>query len=108
MITMIKTSLITILFVMATIISIAQPLSHFEVDLSKATNGIDVPVSVSLDKLKISTGSSFSLVEIKGGKTLPVAFQVNKEEKTISWIIRQNGGQEKKHRYQVVKSAPGK
>ena len=83
---MVKKNLITILFVMATIISIAQPLSHFEVDLSKATNGIDVPVSVSLDKLKISTTSSFSLVEIKGDKTLPVPFQVNKEENhPVQW-----------------------
>jgi hypothetical protein len=93
---------------MASIISTAQPLSHFEVDLSKATNGIDVPVSISLAKLKINPAASLSLIEIKNGKKIPVPIQINKEEKTISWIIRQNGEQEKKHSYQLLKAAPGK
>jgi len=93
---------------MASIIGTAQPLSHFEVDLSKATNGIDVPASISLAKLKINSAASLSLIEIKNGKKIPVPFQINKEEKTINWIIRQNGEQEKKHSYQLLKTAPGK
>ncbi|HEY6504990.1 MAG TPA: PmoA family protein [Chitinophagaceae bacterium] len=105
---MIRTFLVTILFIMTSIISTAQTLARFEVDLSKATNGIDVPVSISLDDLKINPAASYSLVEVKGKKKTPVPFQLNKAEASISWMIRQSGKQEKKHSYQLLKSAPGK
>jgi hypothetical protein len=105
---MIRFILPAISFVMISIISTAQTLASFKIDLSKETNGMDVPVSISLAELKISPAASFSLAEVKGNKKIPVPYQLNKEEKTISWMVRQSGEHEKKYFYQVIKSAPGK
>lgn len=108
MIAMIKTFLITILLVMVSLIGATQTLASFEIDLSKATNGIDVPVSAELDKWKIDPSTTFSLVEIKKNKKIAIPYQLNKAGNTLSWIIRQSGKEEKKYFYQLQKSAPGK
>jgi len=108
MIFAIRTSLATISFVKISMISGAQTLASFEVDLAKATNGIDVPASISLPALKISPSSSFTLVEIKENKQVQLPFQINKSDNSITWMIRQKGEERNKHFYQVIKSAPGK
>lgn len=93
---------------MTSIIGATQTLASFEVDLSKATNGIDVPVIMDLAKLKISPSATFSLIEVKSNKKIPTPYQLNKAYKTISWIIPQSGEEGKKYFYQLQKSAPAK
>ncbi len=60
---------------MASIMGAAQTLASFEIDLSKATNGIDVPVSISLAELKISSTTLFSLAEVIDNKKVSVPFR---------------------------------
>src|SRR5688572_13780653 len=108
MIFAIRTFLVTMLLVMASMISDAQTLAGFEVDLAKATNGIDVPASIKLSELKISPSASFTLAEIKENKQVQVPYQINKTDNTISWMIPQTGEDRKKHFYQLIKSPPGK
>ena len=108
MINAIRISLATISLVMACLISNAQTLASFEVELAKATNGIDVPASISLSELKNSPSTSFTLAEIKDNKQVQVPYQINKTDNTISWMIPQNGENRKKHFYQLIKSPPGK
>ncbi|MEI9806924.1 MAG: hypothetical protein WDO16_03015 [Bacteroidota bacterium] len=67
--------MITISFAMASIMGAAQTLASFEIDLSKATNGIDVPVSISLAELKISSTTLFSLAEVIDNKKVSVPFR---------------------------------
>jgi hypothetical protein len=93
---------------MSSIISSAQMLSGFEVALPKETNGIDVPLTINLADLKMDPSASFSLEEVRENKKIPVPFQLNKEENTLNFIVKQPGEQEKKRRYQLVKKAPGK
>jgi hypothetical protein len=100
--------LATILYAVTSIIASAQTLASFEIHLSKASNGIDVPVNQSLSGLTINPAASFSLAEVKGNKNKSIPFQINKDGKTINWIIRQGEEQDKKYNYQLLKLAPGK
>ncbi|HLG40959.1 MAG TPA: PmoA family protein [Chitinophagaceae bacterium] len=93
---------------MTSIISTAQTLAGFQIDLTKPVNGIDIPVIMSLTDLKVSPSVSFSLVEVQGNKKIHIPFQVNKNEKTISWLVKQTTENEKKKSYQLIKAAPEK
>jgi hypothetical protein len=94
---------------MASFISSAQTIASFEVVLPTAANGIDVPVSYNLDEITFTADSAISLVEIIDNKKVPVPFQLAQgNERMISWIIKQDSKEQKKHRYQLVKAAPNK
>jgi len=54
----------------------AQKIATFDVDLSKATNGLEVPVSTDLDAITFLSDSALNLVEVKGNKRNPVPFQI--------------------------------
>jgi len=105
---MIRIPVIITVFAALSMACKAQTLASFEIDLSKATNGIDVPVTMDIAKFKINPSAVFSLIEVHDNKKIMVPYQLNKVEQTISWMIRQNGQETKKHFYQLQKSAPGK
>jgi hypothetical protein len=100
---MIRFLLIAILFIMNPITGAAQVTGRFVIDLPTATNGIDVPVSISLAELKINPANPFSLSEITGDKKIPVAFQLNEEQNTITWRVEKTQSQDNKRYYQVEK-----
>ncbi|HEY3405457.1 MAG TPA: PmoA family protein [Ohtaekwangia sp.] len=84
----------------------AQTIATFEIDLTKSSGGIDVPVSIVLDNVSFVSDSSLTLVEVQGGKTSSIPFQIRQgEQRTLHWIAK-TGAQ--KRTYQLVKSAPGK
>ncbi len=94
---MVRISLIITVFAALSMVCKAQTLASFEIDLSKATNGIDVPVTMGITKFKIDPYAVFSLIEVKDNKKTVVPYQLNTVDKTISWMIRQSGPETKKH-----------
>lgn len=105
---MIKYVWIAFLFLWSGFACLAQEMRSFEVNLPITTNQIGVPVNVRVDKYSTGSSSSLSLVEINGNKKTPIPFQVSTgDEKTLSWMIRQDG-ERKKYTYQLIKSVPKK
>jgi len=84
----------------------AQKIATFEVDLSTANNGIEVPVSVSLKGITSLPAKSLSLVRLDGTKKTPVPFQVTTaKEAMLSWLAKPVDG-ETKQTYQLSKGGP--
>jgi hypothetical protein len=75
------------------------------VDLPVPTNGIEVPVSIDLDKITNLADSSLSLLLMKGSERIPVPFQISgAKQHRLHWIVKSDGDkkivfeiQKKKH-----------
>src|SRR5687767_8254332 len=66
----------------------AQTVAIFEVSLDRETSGLNVPVKVNLEAVTFLPDSALSLVEVKGGKRTPVAFQIDQGvSREIYWVI---------------------
>ena len=99
-------NLVISFFMVTTGIASAQTIATFEVDLSKSTGGLDVPVSVSLDNISFVSDTLLSLTEVNSGKISPIPFQIHEgEQRTLHWIAKAGTS---KRTYQLVKSIPGK
>lgn len=91
---------------MPAIIGSAQTVARFEVNLPRSTNDLDVPVSVSLkDIASLPDASSLSLVRMEAGKEVSYAFQINKENKTLTWLVKANKAE--KTVFQLIKVKAG-
>jgi len=86
--------------------SAAQTLASFDVTLPKPTAGVYVPAHVNLDEMSFVKDSSLSLIELIGGRRVPVATQIKPgEPRTMFWLIHDDG-RSSVHHYQLVKAAP--
>lgn len=83
----------------------AQKISNLEVILDKSTEGLEIPVSVSLDDITLLPDSVISLTEVNGASRNPVAFQVEAgNPRILHWIVIPYGNKPgEKHTYEVVK-----
>jgi len=89
--------------------SYSQKIATLEVDLTKATSGLDIPVSMNLDDVTYLTDSLLNLLEVKGSQRSPVPFQIEDgTSRTMSWIVKTDAGAPQKHTYELVKGKPGK
>src|SRR4051812_46147155 len=85
----------------------AQKIATFEVDISRATSGIDMPVSLNLDPVTIETDSLLSLALIDGSKRTPVAFQVSGgTTRMIHWTVPADKLRGKKLSFELSKGKP--
>ncbi|MDP4261450.1 MAG: PmoA family protein [Bacteroidota bacterium] len=101
--------LFIISFLMTSVIGSAQTIASFEVKLTQATNGLEIPASINLDEITYIADSSLSLVEIQGNKKIPVPFQVVQgEQRTLHWLIETKNNTASKRKYELVKAVPGK
>ena len=104
---MTKILLTLFVFFMSTLSSSAQTIADFVVDLSKETNGIDVPVTIDLNQFHIPPGTNFNLAMDLGEKRVWVPSQLQKESNTLSFIIaRDKKNDEKIIRFVLVKDWP--
>lgn len=72
--------------------AIAQPIANFGVKLDKASNAIDVPVSIRLDDLTFLADSSLALFEVQGKNLVPVPFQITQDhERVMHWTVQPKG-----------------
>ncbi|MET0394592.1 MAG: PmoA family protein, partial [Chitinophagaceae bacterium] len=68
--------------------------------------GLDIPVSIDLDKITVLSDSALALVEVKGNATIPVPFQVKQgERRELTWPVTNNGHLSGKRVYQLVHAA---
>lgn len=99
-----KKNIFLITFFTICIISSAQKIATFELQLPFATNGLDVPVSINLDEVTFIADSSLSLMEVRGNKSVPVPFQVSEEQhRILSWLVNTKNDQQKKRIFQLIK-----
>lgn len=105
---MIRSFLSTVVLYITCTSSYAQPIASFEVPLSKAVNGIEIPVSINLDEITFMPDSTLSLIEIQGNKKIPTAFQISQgKQRNLSWLVIPGNETVKKRTYQLMKGTPG-
>jgi hypothetical protein len=100
---MIRSLIFLLSFTMATN-STAQTLATLEVELPVATHGINVPVRVDLDNITFQPHAALVLFEVKGGRKIPVAFQVDQDDQRwLYWMIRTDVDPSKKRVFVLEK-----
>jgi hypothetical protein len=104
-----KKYLVILLFFQIAVSIHAQTIASFEINLSKATNGLDIPTSISLDEITFLPDSTLSLLAVQGTKKTAVPFQiVHGEKRMLHWLAKPGNAQQQKQVYQLVKNEPGK
>jgi len=84
--------------------SYSQKIASFEVELSKATFGLDIPVSINLDDVTYVSDSVLNLLEVKGDKKTAVPFQIEQgDTRKLYWIVKTEAGSAGKHIFELVK-----
>lgn len=95
-------------FVISSIVGSAQKIADFKIPLSNASNGLAIPISYQLNGVTELTAESLSLIEIKGNKKTPVAFQITDgKNRKISWMATPIDN-ETMLSYQLLKGIPKK
>ncbi len=81
-----------------------QKIATLEVKLTKPTFGLDIPVSINLDNVTHVTDSLLNLLEVKGGKSSAIPFQIeNGNPRTLHWIIKTGTDAPGKYQFELVK-----
>ena len=87
--------------------SYAQKLAAFEVELTKQTNGLDVPASVNLDYVSFVADSLITLVEVNGAKRTVVPFQITRgRNRMLHWMISTRNDGAKKRIFELIQGKP--
>jgi hypothetical protein len=83
----------------------AQKIATLEVDLMHPTGGLIVPAKIDLNSITKVKPEMLSLLQVREGKTIPVAFQVINEEgsRFLHWIVEPLNDTENKLIYQLIK-----
>lgn len=84
--------------------SYSQKIATLEVDLTKVTYGLDIPVSINLDEVTLVSDSILNLLEVKGDKKTPVPFQIEQGDfRKLYWIVKTDAGSTGRHTFELVK-----
>ena len=85
----------------------SQKIAVFEVDLSKSTNGIEVPVSTDLDAITFFADSTLVLVEVKGNTRTPVPFQISQDNhRMLTWMVKPEKNVAEKRIFELINGIP--
>jgi hypothetical protein len=96
--------MVTFCLMAATGSSQKQKIATLEVKLTKPTFGLDIPVSINLDNVTYVTDSLLNLLEVKGGKSSAIPFQIeNGNPRTLHWIIKTGTDAPGKYQFELVK-----
>ncbi|HYG19791.1 MAG TPA: PmoA family protein [Ohtaekwangia sp.] len=102
-------NLILLLIFNMTIDTTAQTLATLEVEMPVASHGISVPVRTDLDQITFLPDAALVLHEIKAGKKVPVAFQIDQgDQRWLYWTISPDPGQSKKRVFVLEKGTGSK
>ena len=86
---MIRPILLFFTFGASSIACSAQKISTFEIDLPVSTNGIEVPVSIDLDRITNVADSSLSLLLVKGSERISIPFQISGDkQRHLHWMVK--------------------
>lgn len=106
---MLKSLSFIALFCITAVTSNSQKIATIEVELTKVTFGLDIPVSINLDDVTYVTDSLLNLLEIKGGKATAIPYQIEQgNSRTLNWIVNTDAGAPGIHQYELVKGKAGK
>ena len=87
--------------------SYSQKIASFEVEFSKSTFGMDIPVSVTLDDITYTADTLLSLYEVKDNVKKPVAFQIEQgDSRKLHWMVTTGTGTGEKHLFELVREKP--
>ncbi|WP_285054446.1 PmoA family protein [Pedobacter ginsengisoli] len=85
----------------------AQKIAVLEVMQKKDNQSLDMPLSIQLDKITYLPDSVISLVEVKNGRRVPVACQIeNKGQRILYWMLKQEQGATAKRIFELEKGIP--
>jgi hypothetical protein len=98
-----KLSLLVVFFLLPGNI-FSQKIATLEVELTKATFGLDIPVSINLDEVTYVSDSTLNLLEVKGDKKIATPFQIEQgDPRKLCWIVKTEPGAARKHIFELVK-----
>jgi hypothetical protein len=100
-----RNSLFLVIGLVASSILHAQRVAAFKVTLPGATNGLDIPVAVSMtsDPPVRIADSALSLFERWHGERIPVPFQVDgSDPRYLHWIVKYRPGTERSRFYELI------
>ncbi len=84
--------------------SYAQKIATLEVELPAETNGMKVPVSVSLSEITSVPDLLLTLVAVDGNKRTPIPFQVSQDkQRMLHWLVK---SESKKLVFELMKGNP--
>jgi len=87
--------------------SYSQKIATLTVEFSKATYGLDIPVSVSIDEITYISDTLLNLYEVKGNEKEPVMFQIEQgDPRKLHWMITTGTGKGEKHLFELVREKP--
>ncbi|MEO6498701.1 MAG: hypothetical protein ABIN95_06800, partial [Mucilaginibacter sp.] len=85
----------------------AQKIATFEVVINYETAGLDIPVSVDLDKVTFLPDSVLLLTEITGGRLIQVPYQIeSKDSRKLYWLLKTAENTAKKRIFELSKGMP--
>ncbi len=97
-----KISFLAVLCLLASV-SYSQKIASFEVEFSKSTYGLDIPVSVCLDEITYISDTLLNLYEVKGNNREVVPFQVEQgDPRRLHWIVTTSSGTGEKYLFELV------
>jgi len=80
----------------------SQKIASFEVNFSKGTAGLDIPVSIDLDQVTYLADSLLSLFEINGTSRTAVPFQIEQgNPRKLYWMISTGINPVEKHVFEL-------
>jgi hypothetical protein len=83
-------------------VSYSQKIASFEVELSKSTYGLDVPVNVDLDGITYVSDTLLNLYEVKGSNRTSVASQIEPgDPRKLHWVVTTGTASGGKHFYEL-------
>lgn len=83
--------------------SYSQKIASFEVELSKATYGLDIPVRINLDDVTYVSDTLLSLYEVKGNNRTAVPFQIEQgDPRKLHWVVTTGTGSGEKHLFELL------
>ena len=84
--------------------SYCQKIASFEVEFSKATYGLDIPVSINLDEITYISDTLLNLYEVKGNTRTAIPFQIEQgDPRKLHWIVKTEAESTNKHLFELVK-----
>ena len=83
-------------------VSYSQKIASFEVELSKSTYGLDVPVNVDLDGITYVSDTLLNLYEVKGSNRTSVTSQIEPgDPRKLHWVVTTGTASGGKHFYEL-------
>jgi hypothetical protein len=106
--TSVTTCSVMIILSLISVDNYAQKVASLEVNLTRTTFGLNVPVSINLDKVTYISDTLLVLYEVKDKTRTTVPFQIEPgDPRKLTWMIEAGtGSAPEKHLFELAKGRP--